>query len=98
MKTTVNDLEKIKYIDSKLSTEIVSYFEDQLNVEIINKLKEIGLKFVGESKSVSDKFKDKTFVIKGTLQELRNYYKDLIEAKGGISILSWTKVLEYVFV
>ena len=98
IKASINDLEKVKDIGSKLSKDIVSYFENQSNIEIINKLKGLGLNFVSENKTVSDKFKDKTFVITGTLQESRNYYKDIIEANGGKVSSSVSGKTNYVLI
>ena len=98
IKASINDLEKVKDIGSKLSKDIVSYFENQSNIEIINKLKGLGLNFVSENKTVSDKFKDKIFVITGTLQESRNYYKDIIEANGGKVSSSVSGKTNYVLI
>lgn len=81
--TSASELEKVKDIGSKLSKDIISYFEDQSNIEIINRLKEFGIKFTNENISTSDKFKDNIFVITGTLKESRGYYVDLIESNGG---------------
>ena len=56
------------------------------------------MNFVSENKTVSDKFKDKTFVITGTLQESRNYYKDIIEANGGKVSSSVSGKTNYVLI
>lgn len=70
-------------IGEEISSGIVTFFKSKSNLKLIEDLRALGLKFEAEEKAnVSDILKDKTFVITGTLDESRGYYKDILENNG----------------
>jgi DNA ligase (NAD+) len=68
-----------------IAESIVEYFQDEINKEVINRLKAAGLKFeVEESqKAVSEILKGKIIVISGNFSISRDEMKALIVAHGG---------------
>ena len=68
-----------------IADSIVEYFQDEINREIVNRLKAAGLKFeVEESqKAVSEILKGKIIVISGNFSISRDEMKTLIAAHGG---------------
>ena len=63
-----------------------SFFTDEDNISIISRLKEAGLRFSAEEKTVSasGKLEGKTIVISGVFQHhTREEYKEIIEKHGG---------------
>ncbi len=68
-----------------IAESIVEYFQDETNIEIINRLKAAGLKFETEEgqKAVSETLKGKTIVISGNFSISRDEMKALIVAHGG---------------
>ncbi len=84
MKASEEELQKIPEIGETISKSIVSFFNNDSNLILIEELKKSGLKFEREKKAVSYKFAGKTFVITGTLKSMtRNKAKELIEKLGG---------------
>ncbi|WP_027406119.1 NAD-dependent DNA ligase LigA [Anaerovibrio sp. RM50] len=77
---------------------IYDYFRDEVNVDIINRLKDQGVNMVLEDTGiVSDILAGKTVVVTGTLPTLsRNDAKSLIEANGGKAAGSVSKKTDYV--
>ena len=85
--TTKEDLLEIKDIGEIIADNIVNYFKDKNNLNMINKLKEYNLNMNYISNDIikeNDNFKDKTFVLTGTLNNItRNEASKLIENNGG---------------
>lgn len=81
------DLSQIAEIGEKMAYEIVQYFKNKDHIDIINSLKAAGVntkKLTDYNDNTSDIFKDKTFVLTGTLKGYaRNEIKDIIEKMGG---------------
>jgi len=78
--TTVNE------IGPKIASSIKNYFSDEANLEIINRLRNFGVKFSGEKATEpgSSLLSGKTIVISGVfLKHTRDEYKDIIEKNGG---------------
>lgn len=90
---SIDDLIKADYeqltstyeIGPKIASSIISFFADEDNILIINRLKSYGIKFTGEEKStVSEKLKGKSIVISGVFRKhARDEYKEIIEKNGG---------------
>jgi DNA ligase (NAD+) len=90
---SIDDLIKADYeqltstfeIGPKIASSIISFFADEDNILIINRLKSYGIKFTGEEKStVSEKLKGKSIVISGVFRKhTRDEYKEIIEKNGG---------------
>jgi DNA ligase (NAD+) len=86
--TTANieQLTAVSEIGPKIAGSIISYFADRENKDIINRLKDFGLRFSGEytGSAISDKLKGKSIVISGVfIKHSRDEYKNIIEKNGG---------------
>lgn len=82
------DEESFTAIDSigpKIAESLNSYFQENKNLKLIDRLKNYGLNFeVEEELLVSNKLTGKTFVLTGTIPNLtREEAKELIERNGG---------------
>lgn len=94
------DLSQISEIGEKMAYEIVRYFKNKDHIAIINSLKAAGVntkKIDDDSDNTSGVFKDKTFVLTGTLTGYtRNDIKDIIEKMGGKVSSSVSAKTDYV--
>ena len=98
---TVEDIQAIDDIGEIIAKSIKDYFTDADNIEVINKLKNIGMNmtYIGEEIEIDENFKDKTFVLTGSLSVLtRNDASLEIEKRGGKTTSSVTKKTDYVIV
>ncbi len=79
--------EKIPGIDYKVLSNLIAYFEDDKNIQLVNKLRSAGLRFEQEeniSLQISNKLEGKSIIISGTFKHhSRDKYKSLIEQHGG---------------
>ena len=99
--TNMEELSTIPDIGDIIAQSIFDYFNNQKNIELINKLKEnnVNTEFIGKEKNINDLFLDKTFVLTGTLTKLtRNEAKELIEQLGGKNTSSVSKKTDVVIV
>lgn len=100
--TSYEDLTKIPDIGPIIATNITDYFKDESNISIINKLKEyhINMEYLNTNTiSADDNFKDKTFVLTGTLNSITRDKASLeIENRGGKVTSSVTKKTNIVIV
>ena len=88
-------------IGEVIAKSIIAYFESNKNKELIINLKQSGVntKYIGKKKEENELFKDKTFVLTGTLEQLtRNEAKGLIEMYGGKVTSSVSKSTDVVVV
>lgn len=95
------ELSNIPDIGDVIAKSVKDYFALDKNKEIISNLKSYGLNmnFISKSKNISDLFKDKTFVLTGSLSELtRDEAKELIESLGGKNTNSVSKKTDVVIV
>lgn len=82
-----------------IALSVNEYFKNEKNINMINKLKELGLNMNYIDNLVDNKFENKTFVLTGSLSILkRNDAIKLIENKGGRVTNSVTKNTDYVVV
>ena len=94
-------LSLIKDIGSVIAKSVVSYFNEEKNISLINCLKDLGLnmKYLGSEEIYNEEFSNKTFVLTGTLQSLtRDEAKEKIESLGGIVTNSVSKKTDVVIV
>ena len=97
----LDELIDIDDIGSIIASCVVEYFSDSTNLELINKLKELGLnmKYLGKKKVLDENFAGKRFVLTGTLKELtRDVAKDYIVTRGGKCIESVSSKTDVVIV
>lgn len=90
----------ISDIGDIIAQSIVEYFNNDENIELINKLKSynVNMKYKGVEKNISELFDNKTFVLTGTLNMPREEAKNLIENRGGKVTGSVTSKTDVVIV
>ncbi|MBW9158084.1 NAD-dependent DNA ligase LigA [Clostridium tagluense] len=82
---SLEDLQEVSDIGEISALNILRFFEDEKNYEIINRLKEYGVNMAVEDlKQVDNRFDGLTFVVTGTLTTMgRNEATEVIEKHGG---------------
>ena len=101
MNASYEELVDIKDIGETIAVSIRNYFEDEKNIEVINKLKEHGvnMEYLGGDVVVDDTFASKTFVLTGSLTNItRDEARDKIESLGGITTNSVSKKTDVLIV
>ncbi|MBQ1874886.1 MAG: NAD-dependent DNA ligase LigA [Paludibacteraceae bacterium] len=98
---TAEQLCAIEDVGPQIAENIVHYFEDMRNVEILERLRQAGVQLEangeGTEANVSDKLAGQTIVISGTFsQHSRDEYKEMIEANGGKNAGSISKKTSFV--
>jgi DNA ligase (NAD+) len=86
MNADVETLTGVREIGPKIASSIVGYFNDPENIEIIGRLKSVGLKLTGQTSELpsGNALNGKSIVISGVFKlHSRDEYKDLIEINGG---------------
>ncbi|MCF8378390.1 MAG: NAD-dependent DNA ligase LigA [Bacteroidales bacterium] len=81
-----DELFLVDEVGERIADSVVTFFKDPLNIEIIRRLKQIGLKFKVENENlnISDKLAGKTIVASGRLENFsREEIKSAIEVNGG---------------
>lgn len=78
------EIAEIEDFGEIMAKSVKAYFEKETNLEIIERLKALGVNTEYESDAVSEIFKGKTFVLTGTLPTLkRSEAQKIIEENGG---------------
>ncbi|MBQ9833881.1 MAG: NAD-dependent DNA ligase LigA [Bacilli bacterium] len=101
MLATEEDLCQINDIGKILSKNIVDFFQDKINIELINKLKNYGINmnYLQTAKKINENFANKKFVITGSLSFItREELKTLIEDSGGATTESVSKNVNVLIV
>ena len=101
MNASLEDLTKINDIGDIIAKSIYDFFKDENNIDMINNLKDLHLNmnYLGEKIVEKEAFKEKTFVITGTLVNYtRDEIKHLIESNGGKTSESVSKKTSVVIV
>ncbi len=99
MKANIEELNAIYDIGLVLANNIYNYFNNEKNIEIIEKLRDLGLNFnyIGSDLVENENLTNKRFVITGTISFIkREELKEIIENSGGFvteSVTSKTDVL-----
>lgn len=96
-----DDLVSINDIGDIIAESIKKYFNNSENMEEIERLKKIGINttYLGQEVVYNDNFKDKTFVLTGSLKTLtRDKAKEIIESNGGKTSSSVSKKTSVVIV
>ena len=98
---TEEELTNIPDIGGIIAKSVKEYFDKTENIEIINKLKELGvnMNYLGKKIEKNDNFFGKTFVLTGSLELFtRDEAKDIIESLGGKTVDSVSKKTSVVIV
>ena len=101
MEADFDDLTQIKDIGDILAQNIINFFQNPKNIELIETLKDLGInmKYLGAPTKENENFTDKKFVITGTISFMsRDEIKTLIESYGGKCIDSVSKRVDVVIV
>ncbi len=96
---TAEQLCAIEDVGPQIAENIVAYFNDLRNLEILSRLREAGLQMEGEAEAepTSDKLAGLSIVISGTFsQHSRDEYKAMIEAHGGKNVGSVSKKTSFI--
>ena len=96
---TAEQLCAIEDVGPQIAENIVKYFEDIRNLEILDRLRKAGLQMEGEAEAAParDKLAGLSIVISGTFsQHSRDEYKAMIEANGGKNVGSVSKKTSFI--
>lgn len=100
IEASVEEITDIPEIGNKMAQSVVSFFEENKNLMVIQKLKEAGVNTKSlkvEDIAIEKKFEGAIFVLTGTLKKYkRKEAKDMIEALGGRVSGSVSKKTTYV--
>ena len=97
MDATEEQLLEVEEVGPRIAESIVEFFREPKNRELIERLRQAGLKFKGKKKERGTKLAGKTFVLTGTLANMtRDEAKKLIEDAGGRVAGSVSKKTDYV--
>lgn len=98
-KVDIEELKEIHGLGDKTAEAIGTFFATEENIELINKLKNIGIKTHEVVRTEDMPLKGKKFVFTGGLQSLsRPDASDVVKQKGGIVSSSVSKDTDYVIV
>lgn len=98
-KATESELTAIHEIGSKIAKSIISFFNEDQNRDVLERLKNAGVKMEAEigTEQKDNTLAGKTFVVTGTLQKYsRKEAQELIESLGGKVSSSVSKKTDYV--
>ena len=97
---TIEELCAIEDVGPQIAENIVKYFEDIRNLEILDRLRKAGVTLEAVSNqpsAVSSILQGQTIVISGTFaQHSRDEYKEMIEANGGKNSGSVSKKTSFI--
>ena len=97
---TAEQLCAIEDVGPQIAENIVAYFNDMRNLEILERLRQAGLQFEGDSQEQrveSQKLAGQSIVISGTFaHHSRDEYKAMIEANGGKNVGSVSKKTSFI--
>lgn len=96
--STVEELVAVDEVGVKIAESIRSYFDDEYNNEIVNKLINAGLIFeIEQSILSSESLKDKVIVVSGAFKNFsRDQLKAIIESHSGKVVSSISKKCSYI--
>ena len=99
-KATLEDLKTIDDIGEITADAIVSFFQDEANIKLIENLKAVKVNMLQHKQQVQESyFSNKKVILTGTLNNYtRNEAKALLEAKGAIIVSSVSKNTDIVIV
>ena len=88
----------IQEIGERIAESVISFFENQDNIELINRLKSSGIQFEQQEVAGStERLKDIRFVVSGVFKEFsRDDLKALIELNGGKNVSSVSSKTNFI--
>ncbi|MEJ8590718.1 NAD-dependent DNA ligase LigA [Riemerella anatipestifer] len=101
-KATLEELTEVEDVGIKIAESLVNYFQNEENIEILNRLKYYGIQLEQEentSTKVSNALEGKTFLFTGKLSLFtREQAEEMVEKHGGKNISAVSKNLNYLVV
>lgn len=101
MEMDEEELLAIDGVGEKVSHSVYEFFKNDINIDIIEKLKKYGINFslIKESKIEKNIFDGKNFLVTGKLEKFtRREIQDEIQKFGGKNLSTVTKKLDYLIV
>jgi DNA ligase (NAD+) len=99
MNASIEELSSVKDIGPVVAESIYKWFRDKKNLEILKKIKEVGIKIITINSSDNLKLKGKSFVFTGTLSSMsRQEAKKRVIEQGGEVSESVSRKTDYVVV
>lgn len=95
-KATTEEIVSIRDLGEKVSQSVIDFFNNHSNVEMIERLMNLGLSLKELDAPKSDTLSNHTFVITGKLSHPRDYFKDIIESHNGNVSNSVTSKTDYL--
>ena len=100
MNASVEELSAINTVGEVIALSVKQFFENPINLSIVERLRAAGLQFAKEETAKSDKaqvLSGKSFVVSGVFAHYsRDGIKDAIEAYGGKNVSSISSKTDYV--
>lgn len=99
MNANVSDLMNVDGVGEVIASSVVQFFKDSDNLNIINRLRDYGIKMCvdEDNASLSDKLQGKAVVISGVFSlHSRDEYKNMIEKYGGKNVGSISSKTSFV--
>ena len=97
---TFEELVNVEEVGDKIAESILLFFQNEINISIVEKLKDKGLQFEIDEHSnplISDKLKGKSFVVSGVFNKFsRDQVKKIIEENGGKNVSSISSKTDFV--
>ncbi|MDY3345152.1 NAD-dependent DNA ligase LigA [Riemerella anatipestifer] len=101
-KATLEELTEVEDVGIKIAESLVNYFQNEENIEILDRLKSYGVQLEQEENTntkVSDVLEGKTFLFTGKLSLFtREQAEEMVEKYGGKNISAVSKNLNYLVV
>lgn len=99
MKASVEELQQINTVGETIAHNIREFFDDERNINIINRLRKFGLQFKQEKKAAAENqvLSGKTIVVSGVFENFsRDGIKQVIEDLGGKNVASISAKTDFV--
>jgi DNA ligase (NAD+) len=100
MNAGLEELQEIEGIGEVMAKSIITYFHDEKNLEIIQRLREYGLQMElseAQTANISDKLAGQSIVISGVFaHHSRDEYKAIIEQNGGKNVGSISNKTSFI--
>jgi len=97
---TLQELTDVDGVGEVIARSVITYFHDQQNLDIVNRLRSYGLQMQLSAEQLSatgDKLKGKSIVISGVFSHhSRDEYKALIERNGGKNVSSISSKTSFI--
>ncbi|MES2847618.1 MAG: NAD-dependent DNA ligase LigA [Bacteroidota bacterium] len=98
---TQDQLKQMEDVGVKVAGSIHQFFADEANINMIEKLGELGISLINQKKQVAenDRFAGQTFLFTGTLNKLkRSDAEEMVEKNGGKIVSGVSSKLNYLVV